>query len=107
MNSRSMTQAMCLFLFLIFLVAATSCRTPAGRTAGEVVDDATITSKVKAKLLDDPLTKGLSINVDTFEGNVSLTGAVASEQEKRRAMELARSVAGVKSVKETLTMKTR
>lgn len=106
-KNENIRRATCLFVFLAFLLVVTSCRTPAGRTAGEVVDDATITSKVKAKLLDDPLTKGLSINVDTFEGNVSLSGAVASEAERRRAIELAKSVVGVKSVKDTLVMKRR
>lgn len=97
---------MVLLLLVIFVLMA-SCRTPAGRTPGAVVDDTTITSKVKAKLLDDPMTKGLSIYVDTFEGNVTLTGAVASQEERRRAIELARSVAGVKTVKDTLNIKSR
>ena len=53
-----------------------SCKTPAGRTAGEVIDDATITTKVKAKLLDEDALQGIAISVETFEGEVTLSGRV-------------------------------
>ncbi len=107
MKRKTLNGTTYVLVFLAFLLVVTSCRTPAGRTTGEVIDDTTITSKVKAKLLDDPMTKGLSINVTTFEGNVTLTGAVASQEERRRAIELARGVTGVKSVKDTLNIKSR
>ena len=68
------------------------------RTAGERIDDATITMKVKARLLDDPTVKGLRIDVDTREGVVYLTGSVANEAERKQAFEVARTTEGVKNV---------
>ena len=68
------------------------------RTAGETIDDQMIVSSVKAKLVADPDTSGFSINVDSFKGNVTLRGYTNKQYEIDRAVELARSVSGVKSV---------
>ena len=68
------------------------------RTVGAHIDDAGITMRVKARLLDDPLVKGLQIDVDTRDGVVFLTGSVPSEAEGNRAIELARTTEGVKKV---------
>ncbi|MEZ0344455.1 MAG: BON domain-containing protein [Caldimicrobium sp.] len=68
------------------------------RTVGTQVDDAIITAKVKAKLIEDPITKARKIDVDTVNGVVTLTGLVESEKEINRAIEIARSVPGVKKV---------
>ena len=68
------------------------------RTLGEHIDDAGITMRVKAKLLEDPNVKGLKIDVDTRDGVVFLTGSVSGEAEKNRAIELARTTEGVKDV---------
>jgi hyperosmotically inducible protein len=72
------------------------------RTAGQVIDDASITMRVKAKLLDDPEVKGLKIDVDTREGVVYLTGSVATPQVRDKAMKLARETEGVKDVQANL-----
>ena len=72
------------------------------RTVGERIDDATITMKVKAKLLDDPLVKGLKIDVDTRDGVVYLTGTVRSDAERTQAIEIARNTEGVKTVEANL-----
>jgi hyperosmotically inducible protein len=93
---------------VIVMIAAfglAACETPAGRSAGEVVDDGTITTKVKAKLFDDDQLSGFAISVETFEGGVTLTGAVDSAAEKQRATNIARSVKGVKSVNNLLKIK--
>jgi hyperosmotically inducible protein len=71
---------------------------PRERSTGEVIDDATITTKVKSSLLADPQVSGLDINVDTSRGVVSLTGIVNTERERQRAIELARGVNGVRRV---------
>ena len=92
-----------LILFMLFSLLA--CQTPAGRTAGEVVDDATISTKVKAALFDDENISGFAISVKTFEGEVTLTGAVDSERQRRRAGEIARSVTGVRAVNNMLNIK--
>ncbi len=68
------------------------------RSIGERIDDAGITMKVKAKLLDDPTVKGLKIDVDTRDGVVYLTGSVSGEAEKQKAIELARNTEGVRDV---------
>ena len=94
------------FAIVLFMVLAlAACQTPAGRSTGEVVDDATITTEVKAKLLADSVTKGLAVTVQTFEGAVTLIGAVDTEQQKAKAAEIARSVKGVKKVNNLVTIK--
>jgi hyperosmotically inducible periplasmic protein len=73
-----------------------------GRTVGETIDDATITAKVKSRLLDDPQVKGLKIDVDTREGVVFLTGEVGTRQELDRAVEIAKATEHVKDVRPNL-----
>lgn len=74
-------------------------------STGQFIDDRAITTKIKTLLLDDPLTQGLKINVDTFKGQVQLNGFVASREERNRAEELAKSVSGVMSVTNNLEVK--
>ena len=83
---------------LIILACLLGCQTPAGRTPGEFVDDSAVTARVKAALLADDSVKGLAIGVKTFEGQVNLTGAADTPQQKQRAEELAAHVDGVHSV---------
>ena len=65
---------------------------------GEFVGDASITAAVKSKLLGDTTAPGLSIDVDTKDGVVTLNGTVKSQAEVERAMALARGTGGVKKV---------
>lgn len=69
-----------------------------GSRAIDKIDDAALTSKVKAKLAGDRSTSALHTNVDTKDGNVTLTGTASSDAEKDMAERLAREVKGVKSV---------
>lgn len=69
-------------------------------------DDATITTKVKAALLAEPGLKSMQITVDTTNGVVTLSGSVDTPQLMTRATEVAQSVDGVKSVKNSLGVKT-
>jgi len=73
-----------------------------GKSVGEAIDDATITTRVKTALLNDPDVGGLRIDVDTFKGVVTLSGAVKSPAERDKAIALARKIGGVKDVKSTL-----
>jgi osmotically-inducible protein OsmY len=75
------------------------------QTAGEVVDDSVVTAKVKAKLVDDPVTKAYQINVETFKGTVQLSGFVDSAEAVSRATQLAKDVGGVKDVKNSLQVR--
>ncbi len=72
------------------------------RTLGTRVDDAGITMRVKVRLLDDPLVKGLQIDVDTRDGVVYLTGTVKSDAERKQAIEIARTTEGVNKVEANL-----
>jgi osmotically-inducible protein OsmY len=74
-------------------------------SAGEYVDDAVITTKVKASILDQPALKSFEIHVQTFKGTVYLSGFVASQSSIDKAVEVARSVNGVRSVKNDMRLK--
>jgi hyperosmotically inducible protein len=74
-------------------------------TTGQDVDDSMLTTSVKAKLMDDSTTKAYEINVGTQKGVVQLTGFVDSTTMKARAGELARSVDGVKDVRNDLEIR--
>jgi hyperosmotically inducible periplasmic protein len=74
------------------------------RSFGEVVDDATITSSVKSKLLWSRYTDGLSANVDTSRGTVKLTGTADSDEAKAAAGTFARHTPGVSSVDNELVV---
>ena len=72
---------------------------------GEYVDDAVITTKVKAAVLEEPSLKSAEINVETFKGIVQLTGFVRSRADINKAVEVAKAVKGVKSVKNDMILK--
>jgi osmotically-inducible protein OsmY len=74
------------------------------RTAGQVIDDATITTSVKTKLLADERTKGFDINVDTHKGKVTLRGGADSLASKMAATKLAHTADGVVSVDNQLVV---
>jgi osmotically-inducible protein OsmY len=87
-------------------LVSTGCTVMRGQqTVGTYVDDAAITASVKAKLLEDKTTGGLSINVDTLGGTVSLAGFAKSQAEKDRAGEIARTTKGVKEVRNNLIVR--
>jgi hyperosmotically inducible protein len=69
--------------------------------------DPNITAQVKAQLLGDPTVAGLAIDVDTRDRMVTLTGTVKSEEEKSRALQLAREVEGVLRVEDKLMVQAR
>ena len=90
-----------LLAVLLAFVVTTAC---AGKSVNTTVDDATITTRVKTAFINDPLVGGLRIDVDTFKGVVTLTGRVKSEQEQEKAIQLARGIRGVTSVKSALVI---
>ena len=90
-------------LMLIAAVAVGACSaTRTQQSAGEVVDDSTLTAKVKAALIEDPVTKARQIDVETYRGVVQLGGFVDSSEQKARAAEVARSISGVQDVRNDL-----
>jgi hyperosmotically inducible periplasmic protein len=87
-----------LALVLVSSLLATAC----GKSVGETIDDATITTRVKTALLNDPDIGGLRIDVDTFKGVVTLSGRVKTKTEADKAITIARRTGGVSDVKSTL-----
>jgi hyperosmotically inducible periplasmic protein len=73
-----------------------------GAMSGGVMDDATITARVKTVLLNDPQVAATKVDVATAGGIVTLSGSVRSKTEEARAISLARQVTGVRDVKSTL-----
>jgi hyperosmotically inducible periplasmic protein len=78
------------------------CQSTTGKTAGQSLDDATITASVQSKLTSDRLANFSRIDVDTEHGIVTLNGVVKSVDQKSRAAEMAREVKGVRSVNNNL-----
>jgi osmotically-inducible protein OsmY len=74
------------------------------RTAGQTVDDAGVTAKVKAALIAEKGVNGMSINVDTVGGRVTLTGRVPDQSQVERATQVATAIDGVKAVDNRLTV---
>ena len=98
--------------FAIILALATSaaamvsCAAIEGReTTGEYVDDATITTKVKAEIVKDADLKVTQIGVETFKGTVQLSGFVDSAAKSMKAAQITAAVNGVKQVKNDIVVK--
>jgi len=72
---------------------------------GEYIDDAVITSKVKAAFAADPTVKATEVQVETFKGTVQLSGFVESRESAQKAVQLARDVKGVKEVRNNTVIK--
>lgn len=87
---------------LVALSLGACSSTRSERSTGEYVDDAALTAKVKAALIEDPVTKAGDINVETFRGVVQLGGFVDDAQQRSRATEVARGVDGVTEVRNDL-----
>jgi hyperosmotically inducible periplasmic protein len=98
MNGQIRTMSVLLTIALMAPLLLAAC----GKTVGETIDDATITTRVKTSLLNDPVVGGLRIDVDTFKGVVTLSGRVKTKEEEAKAIELARKINGVSDVKSAL-----
>lgn len=94
-----------LFLAVSLLSVVGCASTSKQEGTGEYVDDSVITTKVKAAILNEPDLKVAEINVETFKGAVQLSGFVSSSAAANKAVEVARGVGGVKSVKNDMRVK--
>ena len=92
-------------VFLLPLMLAGCAGTATQESTGEYIDDTVLTSRVKGVLLGDPQVSGLSINVETFKGTVQLSGFVKAVSERNRAVQLARSVKGVRQVRNDILIR--
>ena len=95
----------CLVVFMLIATLAACASTPTRESTGEYVDDSVITTKVKSLLAEDDFLKSFQISVETYKGIVQLSGFVNSRQAVDKAGQIARSVNGVKSVKNNLIVK--
>lgn len=81
---------------------------PESRATGQVVDDSSITARVKTALAKDAsLATARDVNVTTYRGVVQLSGFVESDQMKQRAESVARQIDGVRSVENDLRVTPR
>ena len=74
-------------------------------TVGEYIDDAAITTKVKAKHVESKLVSAAAIKVETLNGEVMLSGFAKTDDEKAAAETLAKQVKGVKAVKNSIVVR--
>lgn len=74
-------------------------------TAGTVLDDSVITTKVKSALLADDHVKGLDISVETRKGEVYLSGLIDDKVQMDRALQIASNTEGVRNVVNKMSVK--
>jgi osmotically-inducible protein OsmY len=89
--------------FFVLLAGCTSTSTE--KSTGEYIDDAVITTKVKAAFVEDDELKATEIQVETFKGIVQLSGFVANPDHVSKASKVAGKVKGVQSVKNDIRVK--
>ncbi len=88
------------------LAALTGCASgPRQETAGQYIDDTTITARVKTAIYQEPTLKSAEINVETFKGRVQLSGFVSSSANMDRAVVVAQAVSGVAAVRNDMRLK--
>lgn len=94
------------FATLLLLAALTACGgSPSKESTGEYFDDSVITTKVKTAFVQSKEVKATNIVVETFKGNVQLSGFADSRTEIERAAQIAAKVSGVKSVRNDIRLK--
>jgi osmotically-inducible protein OsmY len=102
----NITRKLATFAAALFVAVALGCASTAKQEGtGEYVDDTVVTTKVKAAVFNEPTLKSAEINVETFKGVVQLSGFVSSQANINKAVEVARGVPGVKSVKNDMRLK--
>jgi hyperosmotically inducible protein len=89
----------------VSLMNLTACESMTGKTAGQTIDDATVTASVQGKLTSDKASNFSRIDVDTNRSVVTLNGVVRTVEEKSRAEDLARQVDGVTKVNNNLQIR--
>ncbi len=93
-------------ILAIMMVSLIGCAgTSKQEGTGEYFDDSVITTKVKAAIFNEPTLKSAEINVETFKGTVQLSGFVSSSANINKAVEVARGVKGVTSVRNNMRVK--
>lgn len=103
---KSFARLMSLLLLALMVTSVLGCAsTETSQAPGEYLDDTVITTKVKTAIFNDPDLKVMEITVETFRGEVQLSGFVSSAAEANRAVEVARGVNGVTAVRNDMRIK--
>lgn len=103
---KSLLRRMATLVLLVAITALAACAaTPRSESTGQYIDDTVITTKVKAAVFDDPALKSTEINVETFKGQVQLSGFVSSQTAIDRAVQIASRVDGVRGVTNRMQLK--
>lgn len=93
-------------LAALTLLIASGCAVTRGQeTVGAYIDDATITTSVKGRFVDNKDVDASSIHVETLNGSVMLSGFAKNATERATAETLAMKVTGVKSVKNQIAVR--
>ncbi|MEO6032448.1 MAG: BON domain-containing protein [Burkholderiaceae bacterium] len=91
---------------VLVIATASGCAVQRGQqTVGAYVDDAAITTQVKAKFVDSKLVSANAISVETLNGTVMLSGFAKNTAEKSQAENIAENVKGVKNVKNEIAVR--
>ncbi|MFA7281454.1 MAG: BON domain-containing protein [Sterolibacterium sp.] len=103
---KQLTKHLSTLLLAVALSTVVGCAsTTKHEGTGQYIDDSVITTKVKAAILEEKTLKVAEINVETFKGAVQLSGFVSSQAAASKAVEIARNVGGVVSVKDDMRLK--
>lgn len=106
LRSRHLRLPAAALLGALLLTSVTGCAVGRGQeSVGAYVDDAAITTAVKARMLDNKEVDGTSISVETLNGTVMLSGFAKSSREREAAEAVAMRVGGVKSVKNAVVVR--
>lgn len=101
-----LTRAIAIAVLAGATLAGTGCAVVRGQsTAGEYVDDVSITTAVKAKFAEDKTVSAMAINVHTLNGTVQLSGFAKTPQERAQAEAIARTTKGVRGVQNSIAVR--
>ena len=88
----------------VLLVGGCASNNREQSTVGQMIDDAKITTQIKARYAESPVVRALAIKVDTNNGHVTLSGYAKSSEERNTAETIARNVSQVRSVKNNIVI---
>jgi osmotically-inducible protein OsmY len=97
--------ALATFVAAACLLSTAACTVARDQqSVGTYIDDATLTTRVKAKFAEDKTVSAMAISVETFKGVVQLSGVAKSAAERAQAERLARETSGVTGVRNNITV---
>jgi osmotically-inducible protein OsmY len=98
--------ALAISLVALTGLTATGCAVQSGQSSvGQYVDDAAISTRVKARFAEDSGVSAMRIQVESLNGTVQLAGFATSQAEKDRAAQIARAVPEVKELRNNIIVR--